>query len=118
MLPHSHSQVFTGLSPSRIATPLIATPVGGLARRRYTMRATHNATIMSRAGSGDCGEEANTQLWTHILLRSGHEGAMEGPQVMAAARVATGGVTRGSHDSHEPQPTGGGAATVKRLIPA
>ena len=35
----------------------------------YTMSTHHNVTLMTREGSGDCGEEANTLLWEKMLLK-------------------------------------------------
>ena len=35
----------------------------------YTMNTHHNVTLMTKEGSGDCGEEANTLLWEEMLLK-------------------------------------------------
>ena len=40
----------------------------------YTLSAHHNISLMTKVGSGECGEEANTLLWERILLpRRGRE---------------------------------------------
>ncbi len=36
----------------------------------YTLSTHHNVSLMTKVGSGDCDEEANTLLWTELLLRN------------------------------------------------
>jgi len=57
----------------------------------YTMSTHHNITVMTKARSGDCSEEANTMLWSDVLLgerRNGQDPPPSGGAWLSKPRVA------------------------------